>query len=127
MALQERLFSTIYNTDKLKFWDGADLDYRRVRDFVGLDARDVARATGVAKSSVRYDDKAPPEVREHLANIANICNLVWGFFGDDVKTQLWIRTPNPMLGDISPRDMLRLGRYKKLLRFITQALEENKP
>ena len=125
MTTSERLFGTISNADRLKFWErGGDLNYQKVRDFVGLETKDVARATGVAKASVRYDEKAPREVREHLENVANICNLVWAFFKDDVKTKLWLQTPNPLLGDLSPRDMIRFGRYAKLLRFVTQALEQ---
>lgn len=118
------LFSTVSGRDSLKFWHGSALNYQKVRDFVGLDTADVSRMAGVAKSSVRYDDKAPREVREHLANIANICNLVFQFFQDDVKTKLWLQTPNPMLGNASPRDMIRFGRYDKLLRFVTQAMDE---
>jgi hypothetical protein len=118
------LFNTVYKRDNLHFWQGNTLNYQRVRDFTGFDVSDIASMTGVAKSSVRYDAKAPKEVREHLENIANICNLVFQFFQDDVKTKLWLQTPNPMLGNVSPRDMLRFGRYAKLLKFITLAMEE---
>jgi hypothetical protein len=118
------LFKTVSDRDSLKFWQGSALNYQKVRDFAGIDAKDVARLTGLAKSSVRYDSKAPKEVKEHLENIANICNLVFEFFQDDVKTKLWLQTPNPMLGNASPRDMIRFGRYNKLLRFVTQAMEE---
>jgi len=117
------LFSTVSN-DSLHFWQGNTLNYQKVRDFTGFGVRDIARMTGAAQSSVRFDSKAPKEVREHLENIANICNLVFQFFQDDVKTKLWLQTPNPMLGNVSPRDMLRFGRYSKLLRFINQAMEE---
>jgi hypothetical protein len=118
------LFNTVSNRDSLKFWEGNALNYQKVREFAGIDARDVARLTGLAKSSIRYDAKAPREVKEHLENIANICNLVFEFFQDAVKTKLWLQTPNPMLGNASPRDMIRFGRYNKLLRFVTQAMEE---
>jgi hypothetical protein len=118
------LFSTVSNRDSLQFWQGSTLDYQKVRDFAGFDVRDIARMTGAAKSSVRFDSKAPKEVREYLENIANICNLVYQFFQDDVKTKLWLKTPNPMLGNVSPRDMLLFGRYAKLLRFINQAMDE---
>jgi hypothetical protein len=51
---------------------------------------------------------------------------VAGYFeGDIEKTALWFRTPNPMLGNISPRDMIRFGRYKRLLKFVTEAREAN--
>ncbi len=118
------LFNTVSNKDGLRFWHGNRLDFQRVRDFTGLETGDFARIAGVAKSSVRFDAKAPREVREHLENIANICNLVFQFFHDDVKTKLWLQTPNPMLGNVSPRDMIRFGRFAKLQRFVTQAMEE---
>jgi hypothetical protein len=124
MSTSSVLFNTVSRRDSLEFWRGNMLNYQKVRDFIGLDTRDVSRVAGVAKSSVRYDEKAPKEVREHLENVANICNLVFQFFNDDVKTKLWFQTPNPMLGNVSPRDMIRLGRYNKLLRFVTQAMEE---
>jgi hypothetical protein len=38
---------------------------------------------------------------------------------------LWFQTKNPLLGNISPRDMIRYGRYEKLRRFIMNALEDN--
>ena len=46
------------------------------------------------------------------------------FFQDDVKTKLWLQTPNPMLGNTSPKDMIRVGRYKKLMQFVSDALRE---
>jgi len=52
--------------------------------------------------------------------------LVAEFFdGDPRKTALWFRTPNPLLGDVSPRNMIRYGRYMRLHRFVLQAREDN--
>jgi hypothetical protein len=46
-----------------------------------------------------------------------------GYFnGDKAKTALWFRVKNPALGGVSPRDMIRYGRYKKLELFIRNAL-----
>jgi len=110
--------------DPLNFWRGRELDLRKVRDFANLSNRDISRIAGVAPTSVRFDDKVPVEVLEHMENIANVCNLVFGFFQDDVKTKLWLQTPNPLLGNTSPKDMIRVGRYRKLLQFVTDALRE---
>jgi len=49
------------------------------------------------------------------------------FSGDADKTALWFRTKNSMLGDISPKDMIRLGRFDRLRRFIVGALAERAP
>lgn len=103
-----------------------ELDYRMVADFLDLDKNAISKITGVSKKSVRYDRKIPREMKERMLQIANICQLVAEFFaGDQEKTALWFGTPNPMLGDLSPRDMLRFGRYKKLLKFILNAREES--
>lgn len=47
------------------------------------------------------------------------------FDGDTSRAALWFWLPNPLLGDISPRDMIRYGRYAKLQEFVTDALTEN--
>jgi Protein of unknown function (DUF2384) len=120
------LFQNVYRADHLHFWDGQDLNYRKVAAFLNLSRAEISSLSGVAKSSVRYDDKIPDAVRDRLQSIANVCNIVYDYFGDTAKTALWFKTANPMLGNLSPQDMVRFGRYKKLLRFITVAVEEER-
>jgi hypothetical protein len=122
MSSTASLFIIVPNDD-LQLWKGNMVDFQKVRQFVNLDIRDIARMTGVPKASIRFDQRAPDEVKEQLEGIATICNLVYQFFKDEVKTKLWIQTPNSMLGNSAPRDMIRVGRYKKLLNFVTDALE----
>ena len=76
--------------------------------------------------SVRYDQKMPEELRERLIEWATAINLVANFFGSGEKAILWFQTANPLLGNMTPRDMIRVGRFKKLLKFIQTALEENR-
>lgn len=101
---------------------------KKVVNFLKLATNDVSKAMGVSKKSVRYDEKMPRELAERLQEIAIICELVAGYFNGDVqKTALWFQVKNPALGDISPRDMIRLGRYEKLEKFIRNALAGNIP
>ena len=56
--------------------------------------------------------------------------LIWkhlaSFFGgNEEKANLWIRTPNPLLGGISPDQMVKAGRAKKLYEFIKQQVEDD--
>ena len=120
------LFKTVPEHDYLNFWPGSQFDPQHVMRFLELSKPDVAKIASVAPSSVRFDQKIPKDVLDRLMEIANICGLVAQFFqGDVAKTALWFRTKNPLLGNISPRDMIRYGRYEKLRRFVMDALEEN--
>ena len=72
---------------------------------------------------MRFDAAIPAAVLEHFEEIAVTCNMVAEAFGGDAdKTALWFRTKNPMLGDVSPRDMIRLRRFDRLRRFIIGAM-----
>ena len=99
-------------------------DYKRIADLVKLSKTDLSKISQVAKSSVRFDANIPEPVAARLREIANIANLVAEFFTGDVqKVGLWFEVANPMLGNISPRDMIRIGRYKRLLNFVLEARE----
>ena len=120
------LFRTVPQQDLLGFWADQTLNSRKVADFLDFDKRTIAKVADVAVTSVRFDQKIPKEVADRLAEIANICELVAQHFaGNPQKTALWFKTRNPLLGDISPRDMIRFGRCERLRRFVTEALEEN--
>lgn len=99
---------------------------KKVVSFLKLDRDEVSKAMGISKKSVRYDEKIPKELAQRLQEIAIICELVAGYFqGDAQKTALWFNVKNPALGGISPRDMIRFGRYQKLEKFVRNALEGN--
>lgn len=128
MHQSNRIFDTVSRGDPLNLWSGAGgrLDYQAVVDLLSFSKNDISKVAGVAKQSVRFDERIPEEVRNRLQEIANICDLVGEYFdGDAEKTALWFRTPNPMFGGISPRDMIRFGRYKKLLKYILESRDQN--
>jgi uncharacterized protein (DUF2384 family) len=120
------LFETIPKEDYLSLFPSGDTDYEKVVDLLDFKKKDVARASNVALQSVRYDPpKMPKELQERIQEWGVALNLVAQFFGDEQKTILWFKTPNPLLGDIAPRDMIKIGRFKKLRQFILQALSDN--
>lgn len=120
------LFETIPKEDYLRLFPSGDTDYEKVVDLLDFRKKDVARASNVALQSVRYDPpKMPKELQDRIQEWAVALNLVAQFFRDEQKTVLWFKTPNPLLGDIAPRDMIKIGRFKKLRQFILQALSEN--
>ena len=121
------LFDTVSKTDHLAFFKNKQPVYNRIKDFLSFKNEDISTATGVPLKSIRFDDDIPLEVEERMREWANALNLVAEHFkGDATKTALWFTTPNPLLGNVTPRDMIRFGRYNKLFKFIFNALAENK-
>jgi hypothetical protein len=122
-TVRPSLFATVPSRDYLLFWQSGRFQPQRVARFLDLTRDDVARISGVAAASVRFDRKAPRDLLERLTEVAAICTLVAEFFAGDVtKCALWFRTPNPLLGEISPRDMIRLGENEKLRSLVMGAI-----
>lgn len=121
------LFDTVPKDDPLSLFPGGDTDYQKVVRLLDFKKRDVARASQISVQSVRYDHKMPKELEDRVKEWALALSLVAQYFKDEHKTVLWFKTPNPLLGNITPRDMIRVGRFKKLYRFIFNALGENEP
>lgn len=70
----------------------------------------------------------PKELIIRLIEIGLTCELVADYFkGDLKKTAQWFKIKNPALGNISPRDMIRIGRYQKIIQFVMNALQGNRP
>lgn len=129
MSLSSRaLLRTIPEEDYCGFFEkGVQVKPKKVIDFLKYKRKDVAVAANINLDHVRYEDKKmPQELQDRLTEWATAINLVAGFFKNNQdKTMLWFAMPNPLLGGISPRDMIRIGRFKKLLNFIQTALNEN--
>lgn len=118
------LFDTV-PPDFMGFGLGPSFNGKSVQSFLGLKKEDVSRLAAVSPKSVRFDDAMPEPVRECLQEMAMAINWVAKVFeGDADKTLAWFQTRNPLLGNISPRDMIRLGRFERLRKFILASLHE---
>lgn len=130
-TIQSALFNTVPTKDFFHFFESSKgeppkIQSRKVIDFLEFSKNDVATAADESITSIRYDDKMPIELRERIQEWAIAINLVASFFNDSDKTMMWFRVPNPLLGNMTPRDMIRIGRFKRLMQFIQSALNENK-
>ena len=119
------LFDTVPTEDHLSLFTSGRTDYQKVIRLLDFNKKDVAKASNVSWMSVRYDQKMPKELEDRVQEWAVALALVAQYFKNEQKTVLWFKTPNPLLGNITPRDMIRVGRFKKLHRFISNALGEN--
>lgn len=120
------LFRSVPQSDSLLFGKGDHFEPKKVAEFMQLDRNAVSKIASVSSASVRWDENAPKAIRERMEEIGAIANMVADVFeGDIAKTALWFRTKNPLLGDIAPREMVRLGRHDRLRRFIVNAIQED--
>lgn len=112
--------------DHLKlFKDDGRPDGEKIVKFLDYKRNDVSLATNLPLKSIHYDNKIPHELEKRFKEWAVLLNLVAGFMSDPKKTTLWFDIPNPLLGGISPKEMIKFGRFKKLRDVIQNALEEN--
>ena len=124
-TMSRDIFSTV-SEDYLSFYKNRKPDYNQIVRFLHFKKEDVSRATGLSQSSIRWDDKMPPMLKEKIQEWASVLNLVAGHFkGDPNKTYLWFITLNPLVGNVAPRDMIRFGRLRKLHMFVVNALAES--
>ena len=120
-------FDTVAGQDYLGFYEGDSLKYNAVIGGLRFTRDDVAKATRIPSDSVRYDRKIPKVLRDRIEEWAVLLNIVAEHFnGDSRRTFTWFTTSNPLLGDLTPRDMIRFGRFQKLRKFILNAIAENK-
>jgi len=126
--LSQDLFATVPSSNHLGLFGHGQPDLKKTAAFLEFKKDDVARATNVPLHSIRFDARIPAEARERLTEIATVCELVAQHFkGDVTKTALWFKVANPLLGNVSPRDQIRLGRYRKVLKFVLQARDSSIP
>lgn len=118
------LFNTL-PPDIFHLFEGTRPNAKKVVELLQYKKQDISVATELPLNSIRFDAKMPKELMELLTQWALALNLVGNFFKDNEKTILWFQIPNPLLGNISPREMIRIGRFNKLYRFIQTALDEN--
>lgn len=58
--------------------------------------------------------------------MSKLYKLVLKHFKNDIeKTDLWFNTKNPLLGNISPNEMIKVNGIDKLEKFILNCLKEN--
>lgn len=124
--METALFNSIPSEDRMQLFSNGEPEGKKIADFLNYKKQDVSVATGIPLASIRYDIKMPAELRERLVEWATALNLVAEYFNDFQKTILWFQVSNPLLGNMTPRDMIRLGRFKKLFKFIQTALDENR-
>ena len=123
-SAQSDLFGTVPSA-YLPIWDEPGrVNAQQLAKFLDFTKQDVEGAARIAPRTFAYGQPLPKVVEDRLLEWAVVLELVAGYFKGDVeKTLLWFKVPNPLLGDMPPREMIRIGRARKLARIISDALQ----
>ncbi len=119
----DKIFSNIPQGDLFGIKTAQGFDYQEAAKFFTMNKKAVAKAAGVSEQSVRYDDRMPTDLEEFFMELVSVLSVVSSQLGQDKeKTKLWFNMPNPMLGGVSPLNMILLGKHKKLMKFIQRSM-----
>lgn len=119
------LFESIPKKDLFDFFENGEVDAKKVMKILAFKKKNVATFVKVPTCSIRYDKKIPPDLRLHIEKWAIALNLVANFFNDTQKAMIWFKTPNPFFNLVTPRDMILINKFNKLISFVQTALSEN--
>lgn len=77
-------------------------------------------------------DRNNTEYNILLYQMGDVVEKVYNFFNktfDELisknKTQVWFKTENPQLANFTPKQMILLGKIKRVIQFVDYALEQN--
>lgn len=105
-----------------EFYKGGEVQPKIMMKFLGITRKDVCEMTGTHSATLRFDDRMQDSVRTAFIELANMIEFVANVFeGDRNKARIWFIITNLNLGDLSPVDMIKLGKANKLAQFIYSA------
>ena len=125
---QPLLFDSLHMESPFWNHEKKGIDYNSLSKEFQLTRDRIKKITGLKQNSIRFDQKMPEKVKDLLLCVHTIFGMVFSHFKDFEKTKLWFEIPNPMLGGgLSPRDMIYVGRHKKLLQVVKATKEGERP
>ena len=125
---QPHIFNTVPRHDVFGFYNKGRIKYKEVADTLDFSRKEISKAARIAISSVRYEEnKIPDKMKDFLGHMAWLLHVTHEHLKDKNKVIQWINSPNPICGGFSPKDMIRMGQYKKLVRIVSSYIEGNTP
>ena len=128
VSIQPHIFNTVPKHDVFGFYDKSKIRYKKVADTLDFSRKEISKAARVAVSSVRYEEnKIPDKMRDFFTNMAWLLCVTHEYLKNKNKVMLWLKSPNPICGGFSPKDMICMGQYKKLVKIVSSYVEGDIP
>ena len=129
LNVQPHIFNTVPKHDVFGFYnDRGAIQYSAVADTLKFNKKDVSKAVRVDIKLVRYEKSSiPEEIKTFFASIAWLLQVSHQHLQDKDKVIKWLNAPNPVCGGFSPKAMIHMGQYQKLLKIVSSYAEGNIP
>ena len=94
----------------------------KTADFLDISLNKLAKALGL---DTLRSDRLGPIGEQRVQELAATLEMVASSFGgNEKKAKFWINTPNFHLGASIPKDLILIGKYKKVYDFVVAARDE---
>ena len=124
----QQIFDTVPRRDVWGIYKHGKIQYKAVVDKLKLSRKEISQSARVAVSSVRYEEnKISKKMKQFIADLIWLLNTTYKYFEDEQKVIQWMNSPNPICGGYSPRELICLGRHKKLVKIVASYVEGDVP
>ena len=126
--VQPHIFNTVPKNNVFGFYNKGKLQYKEIANTLDFNRKEISKAARVAVSSVRYEEsKIPEKMKDFLTAMVWLLHVTHEHLKNEDKVIQWIKSPNPICGGFSPKDMICMGQYKKLIKIVSSYVEGNTP
>ena len=126
--IQPQIFNTVAKKNIFNLYNNNKIDYQAVADKMNFNRQEVAKAVRIDLSSVKYEEtKIPDEMKVFFQAMILLLNTTHQYLQDENKVIQWLDAPNTSCGGYSPKDMIRMGQYKKLVNIVSSYAEGKVP
>ena len=114
------IFNTVPKNDVFGVYDKGRIRYKAVATAINFNRQEISKATRINISAVKYkESEIPAKIKEFFMAMTWLLYTTHAHLQNKDKVLQWLDSPNPSCGGFSPKDMIRMGQYKKLVNIVS--------
>ncbi|MCK4765708.1 MAG: DUF2384 domain-containing protein [Candidatus Aminicenantes bacterium] len=96
------------------------VDYRKLRNRLGIKAVKLAQAAGKTQRSMQKNPYSE-NIQDKLRKIVYILVLLKEMLRSEEEIAIWLRAPNPDYDGLSPMEIITAGKMDSIIRYLEDA------
>jgi hypothetical protein len=111
-------------TSEAPIYNDHELDFSKMREFLGLQLNLLAKLIGVSPSTLK-NKKVSAETRMRATSVVKIVHHLWELSHDENKARRWLNEPKDRLLGLTPVEFMQIN-PKKNVPIIEQDLRKQR-